>query len=686
MKINKQKLIVILYAAFLIIFIPLVAAAPLGTTESAVVDAAKGWIGVKEVHGGDNRSGIDCSHLVYEVYKEAGASSIVFQTVPNMKKNKYYVTTTSPTPGDVIFWKKDVTENNKTYWLATHVGIYIGSGQFIHSDRKVTIDSISGIYQEGMPYYSRWEPDGSSSNLPVAEFSASPSSGNAPLNVLFTDKSIGATSWSWIFGDGSTSTEKDPVHTYSTPGSYRVNLTVSNADGSDSQFETIKVLEKPVPILPTANFSSNPVSGFAPLEVHFTDTSQNEAGWNWDFGDGYTSTEQNPTHTFFSAATYTVNLTVSNANGINSKLATITVSEPLPQSEPVHPVANFNANPTSGYVPLTVQFTDNSQNGTGWSWDFGDGSASNEQSPTHIYYVEGTYNVNLVMSNENGTSSQTATITVQSLNSSGGESNSEGSSDESSSDSSSDSSSSGGSSSGGSSSGSSSGGGAGGSPELQSNVEAKELSQIFIASGKPIKFEFPQKVTPVVNVSFDSKKTVGKATTIAEMLKNRSILTSDTPTDEVYKYINIWVGNGGFGDSKNIENAVVCFKVEKSWIRDNKIDKSSINLNRYSDLKWNVLPTNLSGEAAEYLYFTGETPGFSQFVITGKLTSSETISANQAGTQALPEIGSLKSNASNATNGKITPEQTQSSSTKIPGFEIASVIVCLSGVFLYKRR
>ena len=80
MKINKQKLIVILFVAILIIFIPLVAAAPLGTTESAVVEAAKSWIGVKEVHGGDNRSGIDCSHLVYEVYKQAGANRY---SVPN---------------------------------------------------------------------------------------------------------------------------------------------------------------------------------------------------------------------------------------------------------------------------------------------------------------------------------------------------------------------------------------------------------------------------------------------------------------------------------------------------------------------------------------------------------------------------------------------------------------------------
>jgi cell wall-associated NlpC family hydrolase len=159
MKINKQKAIVALLVAILIAFIPLGAAAPVGTFDSATVDTAKTWIGVKYVQGGNNTTGIDCSHLVYQVYKQVGAKSIVFQTVPNMKKNTYYVTTTSPNPGDVIFWEKDVTQNDKTYWLANHVGIYIGNEQFIGTSfdtRKVTIENISGVYKDGIPYYARW--------------------------------------------------------------------------------------------------------------------------------------------------------------------------------------------------------------------------------------------------------------------------------------------------------------------------------------------------------------------------------------------------------------------------------------------------------------------------------------------------------------------------------------------------
>ena len=95
-------------------------------------------------------------------------------------------------------------------------------------------------------------------------------------------------------------------------------------------------------------------------------------------------------------------------------------------------------------------------------------------------------------------------------------------------------------------------------------------------------------------MTFNAKKTVGKTTAIAEMLKGKSSLVSDLASGEVYKSFNIWVGNGGYGTSDNIENPAVCFKIEKSWIQDKKIDQPSITLNRYSDKKWEQLPVNFS--------------------------------------------------------------------------------------------
>ena len=117
MKINIQKTILLFLVVVLIVFIPFASAAPVGTSESATVTAAKNWIGVKNEHGGNNRSSIDCSHLVYQVYQEVRTKGIVFQTVPNMKNNKCYVIKTSPRPGDIVFWEKNINKNGKKYSL-----------------------------------------------------------------------------------------------------------------------------------------------------------------------------------------------------------------------------------------------------------------------------------------------------------------------------------------------------------------------------------------------------------------------------------------------------------------------------------------------------------------------------------------------------------------------------------------
>jgi PGF-pre-PGF domain-containing protein len=354
------------------------------------------------------------------------------------------------------------------------------------------------------------------------------------------------------------------------------------------------------------------------------------------------------------AGSYTVNMKVINANSLVLKSVTITVTD-----KAVLPIANFSINITQGYAPFSVQFTDLSHNFTSRKWDFGDGTTSTEQNPTHTYSVEGTYKVKLVVGNTLGNSLKTCTINVEEHHSSGGNG----------------------------------GGSAGSSPEPQSNVEVKELSQTFIASEKSVKFDFPRNATPIVYVSFDSKKTTGKITATVEMLENKSTLTSYTPTDKVYKYLNIWVGNGGFGDSDNIANAIISFKVEKSWVQDMKIDKLLIILNKYSGKKWNSLPTNLSGEDDTYLYFTAKTPGFSPFAISGKTKTTQTKTQPLAGYKTQPTVNDTQNKIVNTTSNveQITKQKSNTStsgkeSTKTSGFEIAYGIFCLLSVFLYKRR
>ncbi len=239
--------------------------------------------------------------------------------------------------------------------------------------------------------------------LPVANFSSNITEGYAPLTVQFTDFSQNATGWDWNFGDEGTSTEKNPMHTFSAAGNYTVNLTVSNENGTDSKLATINVSEKPV--LPVANFSAIPTSGTAPLNVSFTDYSKGSpTAWKWSFGDGVNSTEQNPTHTYSKAGNYTVVLTASNFAG-SSK---ITKPSYIKVKTVIRPAANFTSNVTSGFAPLNVAFTDKSTGvPTAWKWSFGDGMNSTEQNPTHKYSKEGNYTVVLTASNSAGSSKTT---------------------------------------------------------------------------------------------------------------------------------------------------------------------------------------------------------------------------------------------------------------------------------------
>jgi len=158
-------------------------------------------------------------------------------------------------------------------------------------------------------------------NPPVAAFTGSPTSGMVPLSVSFTDQSTNTpTSWSWTFGDGGTSTAQHPSHIYTTAGTFTVTLTVSNVWGSDGETKTgyvtvIQTGQTP----PDAQFIGTPTTGSKPLTVQFTDQSTgNPTSWAWTFGDGGTSTLQNPSHTYSRKGSFTVTLTATNSNGSDS--------------------------------------------------------------------------------------------------------------------------------------------------------------------------------------------------------------------------------------------------------------------------------------------------------------------------------------------------------------------------------
>jgi PKD repeat protein len=226
--------------------------------------------------------------------------------------------------------------------------------------------------------------------------------------VSFTDQSSGdVTSWDWDFGDGGTSTQQNPSHEYTSAGDYTVSLTATGPCGSDIETKTDYIQ---VGATLVADFSGTPTSGCAPLTVSFTDQSSGDVtSWEWDFGDGGTSTLQNPSHEYASAGDYTVTLTVTGACGTDSETKTGYISVGGP------PLADFYGTPTSGETPLTVSFTDQSSGDvTSWDWDFGDGGISTLQNPSHEYAAAGDYTVALTVTGSCGSDTETKTgyITV----------------------------------------------------------------------------------------------------------------------------------------------------------------------------------------------------------------------------------------------------------------------------------
>ena len=257
----------------------------------------------------------------------------------------------------------------------------------------------------------------SAPTAPVASFASSVTAGTAPLSVQFVDSSTNSpTSWTWSFGDGGTSTVQNPAHTYSTEGTYTVTLTATNAGGSNTVTQAGYIVVSAASAAPVASFVSTVKTGTAPLSVQFVDSSTNSpTSWAWSFGDGNTSTLENPSHTYVTAGTYTVTLTATNAGGSNtvSNAGYITVTY-------VVPVASFTSNVTSGTTPLYVAFTDTTTNSpTLWTWYFGDGGTSTEQNPIYEYTYAGTYTVTLTVANDAGsdTASTTGYITVTSVTS-----------------------------------------------------------------------------------------------------------------------------------------------------------------------------------------------------------------------------------------------------------------------------
>lgn len=245
---------------------------------------------------------------------------------------------------------------------------------------------------------------GSSFGQVNADFSANVTSGCGPLIVTFQNLSTGSNlSYQWNLGNGNTSVSENPSASYINPGTYTVTLTTTGTGGSDTETKTAYIT---VFTPPTLDISPSQTIGCYPFDVDFTDLSTSGdspiASWSWDFGDGGTSTDQNPTHTYATPGTFDITLLVTDANGCDANQS----FQDLVESNNNRPTAEFTGAPTVSCLPPTdVSFTNTSFGGTGnlsYFWNFGDGNTSTFPQPINQYQTSGTFDVSLTVTDENG--------------------------------------------------------------------------------------------------------------------------------------------------------------------------------------------------------------------------------------------------------------------------------------------
>ncbi|MFH1321971.1 MAG: PKD domain-containing protein, partial [Bacteroidota bacterium] len=213
---------------------------------------------------------------------------------------------------------------------------------------------------------------------------------NFPANLNFFANTPDVDSWFWDFGDGSTSTLEDPSHNYATGGIYNITLIISDGTCTDTLSYQLMLGQPGIPLdfqisdsasADTDSISHFYLSGCAPLTVYFNNMLPGSTSWYWNFGDGNTSTLENPSNMYTSPGIYDVTLIAQNTSGLYDTIIMpgyISVSGAI---------ADFSIVQTTGCDSIMTSFTDNSYNAVQWSWDFGDGAASNQQNPVHNYPV-----------------------------------------------------------------------------------------------------------------------------------------------------------------------------------------------------------------------------------------------------------------------------------------------------------
>ncbi|MFK7946682.1 MAG: PKD domain-containing protein [Saprospiraceae bacterium] len=240
---------------------------------------------------------------------------------------------------------------------------------------------------------------------PQAQLTATPTTGCSPLAVQLTDNSVvgsGAISnIQWAFGDGNSASGTSVNNLYAGAGTYDVTLAVTDINGCSD----VVTLQNHVTVqdIAVVNFTaSQRIWCDTPFTVTFTDltTANPNFTYLWDFGDGNTSTVQNPTYTYTTLGNFTVQLTVTDAVSGCSK------TRVKSNFIRINSALSFTYTPSSGCEPLDVTFTNTTPISTsGWSWDMGDGYTLTQENPVHTYQDDGCFFVSFTATTPNGCTS-----------------------------------------------------------------------------------------------------------------------------------------------------------------------------------------------------------------------------------------------------------------------------------------
>ncbi|HEX9363142.1 MAG TPA: PKD domain-containing protein [Candidatus Dormibacteraeota bacterium] len=228
-----------------------------------------------------------------------------------------------------------------------------------------------------------------------------PAAGDGSLTAGFKASPFGGTgpyTYMWSFGDGQGSTIQDPSHTFSAPGQYRANLTITDTKGITATADPLTLTVNPMPAV-TASTASSAIDAL--VAIGFTGTVTGGTApinYLWTFGDGSSSATQDPSHTFASAGTYSIDLVATDAVGVSVAAQPLTIT--------VNPALSAvpSAGPLSGAAKLTVTFSATTAGGMApyaFIWTFGDGATGSGPTVMHTYRA-GTYYPTLTVSDAAG--------------------------------------------------------------------------------------------------------------------------------------------------------------------------------------------------------------------------------------------------------------------------------------------